>query len=70
MHDPAVGTPAFHHPWHPWRAARRALASASPLAAAALLTAAAFLLPAPGTGHQARAFAGHFESFNVPPAFR
>lgn len=32
---------------------------ASPLIAATLLTAAVFLLPAPGVGHQAQASAGH-----------
>lgn len=32
---------------------------ASPLVAATLLTAAVFLLPAPGAGHQAQASAGH-----------
>ena len=48
-------------------AARRKLASASPLLAATLLTAAAFLLPAPGT-QEALASAAEIPVSNHPAA--
>lgn len=51
-------------------AARRQVASASPLVATTLLTAAVFLLPAPGAQQEAQAFAGRFEVPNVPAALR
>ena len=51
-------------------AAKRRLAGISPVVAAALLTAAAFLLPSPGAGHGAQASAGQFELFNVLAAFQ
>ncbi|MCO5147550.1 MAG: hypothetical protein M9895_15390 [Aquamicrobium sp.] len=51
-------------------AARRKAASASPLLATTLLTAAVFLLPAPGARQQAQASAGQIEVPNVPAALR
>lgn len=50
--------------------AKRRLAEISPVVAAALLTAAVFLLPPPGAGHGAQASTGQFELFNVPATFQ
>ena len=49
---------------------RCGLATATPLAATVLLTAAVFLLPAPGARHQAQASIGGFVVPSLPVAAR
>ncbi len=49
---------------------RRRVISASPVLATTLLTAAIFLLPAPGVRQQAQASSAQVSTLNNPAAFR